>query len=111
MKVEADLSVPVMLWAQGGQHRAGWLVLLCLCSTVQDKDAFCSHSRSTVPDSTSHRTMSKTALIIVDYQNDFLPPDGALAVAEGRDIAPALKSLLDQSTWEWDLVVATQVSL
>lgn len=33
------------------------------------------------------------ALIIVDFQNDFTPPDGALAVAGGDEIAPRLNEL------------------
>lgn len=55
--------------------------------------------------------MSRAALIIVDYQNDFLPPDGALAVAEGRDVQPVIEDMLDEKKWKWDLVVATQASL
>ncbi|TKA65964.1 hypothetical protein B0A55_09574 [Friedmanniomyces simplex] len=37
----------------------------------------------------------KAALVIVDLQNDFCPPNGALAVEGGRDIAPAINKLLD----------------
>ncbi|EHK24270.1 uncharacterized protein TRIVIDRAFT_31580 [Trichoderma virens Gv29-8] len=36
----------------------------------------------------------KPALIIVDFQEDFCPPNGSLAVPEGRDIAPVVNSLL-----------------
>ncbi|KAJ3850567.1 Isochorismatase-like protein [Lentinula lateritia] len=36
----------------------------------------------------------KPALIIVDLQEDFCPPSGALAVAEGRSIAPIINDLL-----------------
>ncbi|KAJ3878622.1 Isochorismatase-like protein [Lentinula edodes] len=36
----------------------------------------------------------KPALIIVDLQEDFCPPNGALAVAEGRSIAPIINDLL-----------------
>jgi hypothetical protein len=58
----------------------------------------------------------KTALVIVDVQNDFLPArngrkDGALAVPEGNDILPLINDLLDRGKWEWDVVIATQVSL
>ncbi|KAJ9103675.1 hypothetical protein QFC19_004250, partial [Naganishia cerealis] len=51
-----------------------------------------------------------TALIIVDVQNDFLPPTGSLAVAEGRDTLPRIYKFLEDEEWaaEWDLVVATQ---
>lgn len=36
----------------------------------------------------------KPALIVVDLQEDFCPPNGALAVNEGRDVAPLINSLL-----------------
>ncbi|PTB67690.1 Isochorismatase hydrolase [Trichoderma citrinoviride] len=36
----------------------------------------------------------KPALIIVDFQEDFCPPNGSLAVPQGRDIAPVVNSLL-----------------
>ncbi|XWW92767.1 hypothetical protein V2A60_000693 [Cordyceps javanica] len=34
------------------------------------------------------------ALIVVDFQEDFCPPNGSLAVPDGRSIAPAINSLL-----------------
>jgi nicotinamidase-related amidase len=34
------------------------------------------------------------ALVVVDFQEDFLPPSGALAVHDGRSIAPVLNALL-----------------
>ncbi|KAF1846219.1 Isochorismatase hydrolase [Cucurbitaria berberidis CBS 394.84] len=36
----------------------------------------------------------KPALIVVDVQEDFCPPKGALAVGGGRDIVPAINKLL-----------------
>lgn len=45
----------------------------------------------------------KTALLIVDIQNDFIS-GGALAVTEGDDIIPIINHLMP----EYDLVVATQ---
>lgn len=59
--------------------------------------------------------MSKTALIIVDVQNDFLPegpdrPRGSLAVPDGDQVVPIISQLLGDE-WEWDLIIATQVSL
>jgi hypothetical protein len=54
-------------------------------------------------------TMSKTALIIVDVQYDFLPPSGALAVPEGNQIIPRIKDLLSTDTGKWRSVIATQV--
>lgn len=57
--------------------------------------------------------MSKTALIIVDVQYDFLPPSGALAVPDGNQIIPRIKDLLstDNGTGKWRSVIATQVRL
>src|SRR3954451_5406914 len=46
------------------------------------------------------------ALIIVDYQNDFTPPHGALAVREGDAIAGRLTELARSG--DFDLVVATR---
>ncbi|KAK3335923.1 Isochorismatase-like protein [Cercophora scortea] len=34
------------------------------------------------------------ALLVVDMQEDFCPPNGSLAVAEGRDVVPLINSLL-----------------
>ncbi|CAO2649836.1 Nn.00g011280.m01.CDS01 [Neocucurbitaria sp. VM-36] len=36
----------------------------------------------------------KPALVVVDVQEDFCPPNGALAVAGGRDIVPTINELL-----------------
>ncbi|KAL1602921.1 NAD(+) salvage pathway protein [Nothophoma quercina] len=36
----------------------------------------------------------KPALVVVDVQEDFCPPNGALAVTGGRDIVPAINELL-----------------
>lgn len=46
------------------------------------------------------------ALIIVDFQEDFCPPTGSLAVAGGRDIGPTVNELL--SLRSFALRVATQ---
>jgi nicotinamidase/pyrazinamidase len=46
------------------------------------------------------------ALIVVDYQNDFTPPDGALAVPEGDAIAAHINDLMRSG--DYDLVVATR---
>jgi nicotinamidase/pyrazinamidase len=46
------------------------------------------------------------ALVIVDFQNDFTPPDGALAVPDGDAIAARLNELARSD--EFDLVVATR---
>ena len=44
--------------------------------------------------------------MIVDYQNDFNPPDGALAVPGGDEIAERLNALARSG--DYDLVVATR---
>ncbi|KAL2876288.1 NAD(+) salvage pathway protein [Colletotrichum sp. CLE4] len=36
----------------------------------------------------------RPALIVVDFQEDFCPPNGSLAVANGRDIHPVVNALL-----------------
>ncbi|KAI1765636.1 pyrazinamidase/nicotinamidase [Hypoxylon sp. FL1150] len=36
----------------------------------------------------------RPALIVVDLQEDFCPPNGSLAVANGRDITPSINALL-----------------
>lgn len=36
----------------------------------------------------------RPALLVVDFQEDFCPPNGSLAVAHGRDIAPVVNQLL-----------------
>jgi nicotinamidase/pyrazinamidase len=46
------------------------------------------------------------ALIIVDYQNDFTPPGGALAVPEGDTIAGRINELARSG--DYDLVIATR---
>jgi nicotinamidase/pyrazinamidase len=46
------------------------------------------------------------ALLIIDYQNDFIPPDGALAVAQGDTIAGRINQLAADP--RFDLVVATR---
>ncbi len=46
------------------------------------------------------------ALVIVDYQNDFNPPGGALAVPEGDVISGTLNELARSG--DFDLVIATR---
>ncbi|KAK7055599.1 Isochorismatase domain-containing protein [Favolaschia claudopus] len=49
---------------------------------------------------------TKNALIIVDLQEDFCPPNGSLAVSGGRDIIPVVNRLLASS--DIHLKVATK---
>ncbi|KAG7090496.1 hypothetical protein E1B28_009609 [Marasmius oreades] len=37
----------------------------------------------------------KPALLVIDFQEDFCPPNGSLAVGEGRTLAPVINDLLD----------------
>ena len=46
------------------------------------------------------------ALIIVDYQNDFARPDGALSVPAGEDVAEHINELA--ASGEYELVLATR---
>ena len=46
------------------------------------------------------------ALVIVDFQNDFTPPDGALAVPDGDRIAERVNELARSGRFE--LVLATR---
>ena len=46
------------------------------------------------------------ALIVVDYQNDFTPPEGALAVPGGDAIAGRINELIHSG--DYDLVLATR---
>ena len=46
------------------------------------------------------------ALIIVDYQNDFARPDGALSVPEGEEVAGHINELA--ASGDYELVVATR---
>ncbi|KAJ7703932.1 Isochorismatase-like protein [Mycena rosella] len=50
--------------------------------------------------------MSKVALIIVDLQEDFCPPNGSLAVSGGREIVPITNRLLASPIF--DVKVATK---
>ncbi|KAF3903334.1 Nicotinamidase [Arthrobotrys entomopaga] len=43
--------------------------------------------------------MFKPALLVVDLQNDFCPPNGSLAVSDGRSIAPIINDLLANPTF------------
>ncbi|KAK6613145.1 isochorismatase [Botrytis cinerea] len=47
----------------------------------------------------------KPALIVVDLQEDFLPPNGSLAVSNGRDTIPIINNLL---TLPFHLKIATK---
>ena len=50
----------------------------------------------------------RTALIVVDVQNDFADPSGSLSVACGTDVVPILNSAIAAATAEGALVAYTQ---
>jgi nicotinamidase len=53
--------------------------------------------------------MTKTALLLIDLQYDFLPPDGSLAVDGADRILSPVYRLLDEAADHFDLIVASQV--
>jgi nicotinamidase/pyrazinamidase len=50
----------------------------------------------------------RTALVVVDLQNDFADPSGGLAVAGGDAIVPVVNAAIGEATAASALVVATQ---
>lgn len=52
--------------------------------------------------------MTKTALLIIDLQEDFLPPNGSLAVKDGRAIIKPIIDLVTSDKYKWDAIVATK---
>ncbi len=50
----------------------------------------------------------RTALVVVDVQNDFAHPEGSLAVPGGEEILPALNDEIDRAHRAGAAVVATQ---
>lgn len=50
--------------------------------------------------------MKNIAVVVVDVQEDFLPPDGSLAVPGGREVIPPICNLI--SKYPWLAVVLTQ---
>lgn len=52
--------------------------------------------------------MLKAALLVIDVQEDFLPPQGALAVPEGRAVVDKITELCNVSKYPWLAIVLTQ---
>ncbi len=50
----------------------------------------------------------RTALVVVDVQNDFAHPDGGLSVSGGEQIIPAVNAEIDRAAAAGALVVYTQ---
>lgn len=49
-----------------------------------------------------------TALLVIDVQEDFLPPNGSLAVADGREIIPQICKFMDTKIYPWKTLVVTK---
>lgn len=52
--------------------------------------------------------MTVKALLVIDIQNDFLPPNGSLAVAHGDEIIEPVIKLMEDPKQEWHRVVLTR---
>lgn len=52
--------------------------------------------------------MLKVALVVVDLQEDFLPPDGTLVVPDGRSVVPPITDLLHTERYPWLAIIVTQ---
>jgi nicotinamidase/pyrazinamidase len=61
---------------------------------------------ASVPSKYSRTGTRKTALIVVDVQNDFLPPAGSLAVKNGTDVIPVINKL--RTSMKFDQVAYSQ---
>ena len=55
--------------------------------------------------------MTKTALLLIDIQNDFIPPNGSLAVNGGDQILTTVYRILDEAADHFDLIVASLACL
>ncbi|KAI9784357.1 MAG: purine-cytosine permease [Peltula sp. TS41687] len=62
-----------------------------LSSTMESR---ASETKSTVMDSDEAPSPFRPALLIIDVQEDFCPPNGSLAVPNGRSIIPTINTLL-----------------
>ena len=50
----------------------------------------------------------RTALVVVDVQNDFADPSGGLAVPGGHEVVPIVNDEIKRATGAGSLVVYTQ---
>ena len=55
--------------------------------------------------------MTKAALVLVDIQYDFIPPDGSLAVDGGDQILVPVYRMLDEAADHFDLIIVSQACL
>jgi len=55
--------------------------------------------------------MTKTALLLIDIQYDFIPPNGSLAVNGGDQILAPVYRILDEAADNFDLIVASLACL
>lgn len=75
------------------------------CDVVID-DALETGSYGLSVSKTDSKKDKRFALIIVDVQNDFMPPKGSLAVKGGLEIIPVINSLRENI--KWDAIALTQ---
>ncbi|KAL6450526.1 PNC1 Nicotinamidase [Candida maltosa Xu316] len=52
--------------------------------------------------------MSKVALVIIDLQEDFLPPNGSFAVPHARQLIKPIIKLITEPSFTWSLIIASQ---
>ncbi|KAM9931125.1 hypothetical protein OXX59_000009 [Metschnikowia pulcherrima] len=55
----------------------------------------------------NRKSMVKSALVVIDLQEDFLPPNGSLAVKDGRSIVSGIVALLNLYKYAWSFIAAT----
>jgi nicotinamidase/pyrazinamidase len=67
-----------------------------------------SSKEGAVPSGQSIEFDGRTALIVVDVQNDFAHPDGSLCVAGAAEVLPAINALVRKAVAEGAFVVYTQ---
>ena len=65
-------------------------------ATRSSSSSSSSSSKREVASARSSESQSRSALLVIDVQNDFLPPNGALAVPGGDEIVAACSDLVEQ---------------
>ena len=63
---------------------------------VDDDGVLATRRRRELASARSSESRLRSVLLVIDVQNDFLPPDGALAVPGGNEIVSACSDLVEQ---------------